>query len=156
HFSGAHYPYGFHRLAFGADDYRNAVSALESELPLNLKETPDRIDETYRDGEDRELLVRYKRIIQHLFHAGDFERIFQLYLDGIDHFLTSRFDVFMQNLSRRLRGRNVLFVIFGDHGEHWSPDSYGHHNSMREGVLRVPMLFIGPGIKPGREITSRI
>ena len=156
HFSGAHYPYGFHNLAMGGEDYRETVAALEAELPLNLDETPDRIDETYRVGEDRELLLRYKRIIKHLFDHQQWDRLFQLYLDGTAVFLEQRFRKFFEALKQKLAGRRALIVVFGDHGEHWSTDSYGHHNSMREGVLQIPMLFLADEIPKARTLMSRI
>ncbi len=156
HFSGAHFPYGFHTLALSGDAYSEKVESLETSLSLNLDETPDRIDETWRYGDDRSLLIRYKRIIQYLYRKEDYSKLFALYLEGLDVFLETRLVPFITKLDRSLAGRDSLIVIFGDHGEHWSPDSYGHHNSMREGVLRVPMLFIRRGVGMDREVAARV
>lgn len=147
HFSGAHYPYGFHRLAFGAAEYRQEVAELERRHVQGDSSAVDTIDETFRSGEDRELLLRYKRIIQVLYQSGQYRELFHLYQRGLERFLRTRFVRWFERL-REAAGSDALIVLFGDHGEQWDARSYGHHNSMHEGVLRVPIVLIGGGITP--------
>ncbi|TDR47495.1 sulfatase-like protein [Tahibacter aquaticus] len=152
HFGGVHVPYGFHNLSYGGQAYRAKVEQLEAELGRAVELPKDQLFETYRDQEDLHYLMRYKRIIQELWHAGRGQDIFALYLEGIEHFLTTRFERFIERLSALLQHKNVLLVLFGDHGEEYDADSFGHFNSVAEGVIRVPLLFIARDIEPGMHL----
>lgn len=149
HFGGLHIPYGFHNLHFGGDAYRNKVEALEAEIPDLDRTLVDQLVETYRDPEDLELLLRYKRIIQHYYNQQDYTKLFALYLEGAEHFFATRFQPFLEKLLARLEGSRFLLVLFGDHGEDYDAESFGHFNTLSEGVLRVPVLFYGEEVKPG-------
>lgn len=149
HFGGMHIPYGFHNIKYGGEDYRRKLTELEAELDDTSQSVEDRILETYRDREDLDMLIRYKRVVQHHYAAQRYTRLFGLYLDGIERFLEHRFESFWSRLTTKLAGTHSLVVLFGDHGEEYDRDSYGHHNSINEGVLRVPLIFWGTGVKPG-------
>ncbi len=149
HFGGIHAPFGFHNLRYGGKTYIETVERLEAEIPASSVNPVDALVETYRDPEDLELMLRYKRIIQHHYEQKNYAKLFDLYLRGIEYFLESRFTTFFRKLEKILAGSNYLIVLFGDHGEEYDENSYGHHNSMSEGVLRVPLVFYGTGIKPG-------
>jgi choline-sulfatase len=148
HFGGIHIPYGFHNLHYGGDVYRQKVSDLEAALSLADKPVADSLVETYRDPADTEMLLRYKRIVEHYYISGMYDRIFSLYLEGIEYFLENRFQRFFEQLLDCLRGKRYLIVLFGDHGEEYDQDSYGHFNSLAEGVLQVPVVFLGSDVKP--------
>ncbi|XYI01397.1 sulfatase-like hydrolase/transferase [Sorangium sp. So ce1128] len=149
HFGGVHVPYGFHNLKYGGPAYVRRVEQLEAEIPDAGPLSADRLVETYRDDDDLELLLRYKRIVQYYYSRGRYEKLFGLYLEGVEHFLEARFRPFLEMLSGRLAGSKWLLVLFGDHGEEYSEGSYGHHNSLAEGVIRVPVLLRGAGVEPG-------
>jgi choline-sulfatase len=151
HFGGIHVPYGFHKLRFGGDDYRRTVEQLESELPTELPLHLDELTETYRESEDVEVFLRYKRALHYFFETRQFARIFDLYLRGLEYFLESRFAPFLERLQARLEasGRNYLIVLFGDHGHEFSAASFGNFNSFAEGVVRVPVIVKGTGIQQG-------
>lgn len=149
HFGGIHYPYGFHKLKFGGDDYRQKVNELESELKLKGNDLPrDRFDEANRDGEDRELLFRYKRILEYLYGNKEYKRLMSLYFEGIDYFMERRFQPFIQRLLELLHSTRHLVILFGDHGEDWSDESKGHYKSLTAGVLHVPLIVLGDSISP--------
>jgi len=147
HFGGVHTPYGFHNLRFGGDDYRRKIAELEAELPGMRASPVDRLIETPREGDDLALLIRYKRITQYLYETAAYRRLFELYLEGVQYFMKHRFACFYDRLASALRGRRSLIVLFGDHGEDWDAETYGHHNSVAEGVARVPLLFVGDGVR---------
>jgi hypothetical protein len=151
HFGGVHLPYGFHNLRFGGDAYRAKVAELEELLPDDLPPLADQLVESYRDEEDTDLLLRYKRAVNHLYATGQYDTLFQLYLDGVEHFLTTRLEPFLAQLTDRVAasGKRMLLVVFADHGHEFDADSYGHFNSMSEGVLRVPLIVVGPDVTPG-------
>ncbi|MFE7318753.1 sulfatase-like hydrolase/transferase [Streptomyces sp. NPDC057555] len=149
HFGSLHIPYGFHNLRYGGDAYRQRVAELSAGIPAGGAALGDRLVETYRSGEDLELLLAYKRIVLHHYESGDYETLFSLYLEGVETFMRTRFEPFMERLMERMQGRRVLVVLFGDHGEEYDASSYGHFNTMAEGVTRVPVLFWGPGVSAG-------
>lgn len=149
HFGGIHIPYGFHNLHFGKHHYRRRVTELESEIGLPFTPAGDQLVETYRDKEDLEYLHRYKCIVQHYYERGQYDKLFGLYLEGVDHFMQNRFESFLSRLLLIAEKSRSLVIIFADHGEEYDADSYGHHNSLNEGVLRVPLIIYAPDICPG-------
>lgn len=150
HFGSVHLPYGFHNVKFGGSDYVKTVEDLEKETRhIDNLARADVMSETYRTAEDLELLLRYKRVITALYASGQYRRLFELYLDGIEYFCRTRFEPVLDRLLRALAGKRVLFILFGDHGEAYTPDTYGHFNAVDEGVLRVPLLFWGTEIPAG-------
>ena len=149
HFAGIHIPYGFHNLRYGGRAYRAKVEAFENEFGPAADLPKDQLVETYRDKEDLFYLLRYKRIIQELWQSGQAARIFGLYLEGIEHFLATRFEPFITRLYECLVDTRWLMVVFGDHGEEYDSESFGHFNSVAEGVLRVPLMFLGSDVLPG-------
>jgi hypothetical protein len=149
HFGSLHIPYGFHNLRYGGDAYRARVAELEKGISPGGPALGDTLLETYRTGEDLDLMLRYKRIVLEHYENADYDALFALYLEGIETFMRTRFEPFMARLFDRFKGRRVLFVLFGDHGEEYDGSSYGHFNSMAEGVTRIPVLFWGPDVVPG-------
>lgn len=141
HFGGIHIPYGFHNLFYGAQDYIDKVNQLEQELQCYDIELLDQMLETPREAEDLQLLLRYKRIIQCLYSEGNYVRLFELYLEGINYFLNTRFKRFFTKLLEMFKNKNYLLVLFGDHGEEYDADSYGHYNTLAEGSVRIPVIF---------------
>ncbi|MFD9317607.1 sulfatase-like hydrolase/transferase [Streptomyces sp. NPDC060053] len=156
HFGAVHAPYGFHNLAFGGDAYREKVAELDRAVPDGLP-FGDVLVESYRDPEDTDLLVRYKRAVAHLHSQGRYDELFQMYLDGVEHFLSTRFAPFLERLTERVAatGKRMLLVLFADHGEEFARHTNGHFNSMSEGVLRVPLIVVGDGVVPAT-YTERI
>lgn len=148
HFGGIHYPYGFHKIKFGGENYRKKVENLEREEKINHSLPKDQLDETFRNEEDTNLLLRYKNIIESLYKKKDYRKLTLLYLEGIDYFITNRFKPFFEELLQILNNEKCLIVIFGDHGEEWSETSEGHYKSLSYGVLNVPLLFLGKKITP--------
>jgi hypothetical protein len=63
-------------------------------------------------------------------------------VEGINYFMSNRFEPFFLKLRSRVRGKRCLIVLFGDHGEEYDADSFGHHNSVSDGVVRVPLLWL--------------
>jgi hypothetical protein len=156
HFGSVHLPYGFHNMKFGGSDYGAMVEALEEETRrIDCGAPADVMNETYRTAEDLQLLLRYKRAIVALYATGQYSRLFELYLEGIEYFCRARFVPVLQRLLDAFAGKRMLLVLFGDHGEAYTPDTYGHFNAVDEGVLRIPLLFWGTDI-PSRLFTSRV
>ena len=156
HFGSVHIPYGFHNTRFGGSDYLDKVEALEAELGQGGRAAPaDVLNETYRTAEDLDLLLRYKRAIVALYADRRYDRLFRLYLEGIERFCRTRLGPVLDRLREATANKRTLLVLFGDHGEAYNDETYGHFNSVDEGVLRVPLLFWGDDIEPGL-FTSRV
>jgi hypothetical protein len=155
HFGGCHVPYGFHNTKYGGEAYRAKLEALEREIGASTKLPKDQLFETYRDDEDFRNLMRYKRAVQELWKASQPDRIFALYLEGVEHFLQTRFAAFMERLRGVLQGKRWLLVLFGDHGEEYDEESFGHFNTVTEGVMRVPLLFVADDL-PRRMYRGRV
>ncbi len=154
HFAGMHMPYGFHNLRFGGSAYQEKIAWMESLLPEEVPHQVDELNETYRTPADMALFLRYKRAVNYLYAAGKYDTLFQMYLDGIEFFLKSRFEPFLTQLVDRVRqaGKTLLLVLFGDHGQQFEDDSYGNFNSLEEGVLRIPLIIAGDGVAQGRHL----
>lgn len=151
HFGQIHYPYGFHNLKFGGEDYIKKIESLEKKYDIKSEEInlEDMAIETFRTKEDLSLLYRYKKIIAYLYSNKNDDALFNLYLEGINYFHKNLFNKFLEKLFKILENENYLIIISSDHGEAWNEETYGHHNSSDEGVIRVPILFIAKDIKPG-------
>lgn len=152
HFGSVHYPYGFHTLKFGRKDYINKVYSLEKKYHISSKEIQkldDVLTETFRNKKDTELLLRYKFIIFEKLHKQRmYDDIFNLYLEGVNYFLEHRFNKFIFALKNFVDKNNAILFIFSDHGEEWDDYSEGHHNTLSDNVLRVPLIIYGKQIKP--------
>jgi len=146
HFGGLHPPYGFHNLRYGGPHYPRKVEELEAEIPRYMKLPTDQVVETYREGSDLDLMLRYKRIIEYHYGQKHYDKLFSLYLEGADFFIKNRFEPFFHRLEMFLRDKRHLLVLFSDHGHDYDEESCGHFNSVSEGVLRVPVIFCGSGI----------
>jgi arylsulfatase A-like enzyme len=49
------------------------------------------------------------------------------------------------------RGRPLAVVLVSDHGENLGDHGlWGHHSSLHETLLHVPLLVVGPGVRAGR------
>ena len=157
HFAGIHYPYGFHKLKFGGENYLNKVKLLEKEFSLNsLCEPKDILDEAIRDKKDKDLLFRYKQIIEFLYSSSNYSRLYNLYLEGIEFFLKNRFNKFIKEVIDFVDKENALLVIFSDHGENWDKSSKGHSNTISDAVLRVPLIFYGRNIPSNKRINKLV
>lgn len=152
HFAGVHYPYGFHTLKFGGKNYKDKIDFLEKKYKINSNERhnpTDILDETFRSRSDTKLLLRYKYIIEKLYRNKKYDALFELYLEGINYFLKNRFNKFILKVKNFVDRNNAILFLFSDHGEEWDSDSEGHHNSLSDNVLRVPLIIYGNQIKPG-------
>src|SRR3989344_3825174 len=151
HFGGVHYPYGFHTLKFGGKNYVNKVISLEKKYNISSKDRyklNDILDETFRNRNDTEFLLRYKYIIEKLYSNRMYNDLFELYLEGINYFLQKRFKKFISRVKNFVDKNNAILFIFSDHGEEWNDYSEGHHNTLSDNVLRVPLIVYGKRIKP--------
>lgn len=157
HFGGIHYPYGFHKIKFAKTDFPKKVLELEKKFNISYSEKhPDMLDESYRDKEDKNLLLRYKTIVDTLWTEGKYDDLHLLYVEGIDYFFKNRFNSFIKKVIDFVDKNNCLLVLFADHGENWANDSRGHSNSINDSVLRVPVILYGNGVAKDTVVSKLI
>ena len=113
-----------------------------------MRKLDDVLDETFRDAKDTELLLRYKYIVQKLYAEAKYDDLFELYVEGINYFMEHRFKQFIKRTIDFVDQENASLFLFADHGEEWDVYSEGHHNSLSDNVLRVPLVVYGKDIPP--------
>jgi len=151
HFAQFHYPYGFHNLDFGGKEYVDTIEKLEKKYSIHAENAnfSDLATETFRSEEDLNLLHRYKKVITYLYSKKMDGELFNLYLEGVNRFHARFLNGFLDELRTALDPDEYLLVVSSDHGEAWSDETYGHHNSIEEGALRVLLAFNAKDIVPG-------
>lgn len=164
HFANVHAPYGFFNLEWGGAEYRNKVKELLKRYNLKpeKKSFPDRHYITGRmSGAEMILKQNYFNVLAHMHKSKDFSAIMDLYVEGVNYFERKRFQPFLGQLDRIGVLKNTLLVIAGDHGEAWDRSNQGHmkgdlKDALNPQILKVPAIFIGPGVDSGRLIDKQI
>ena len=152
HFADVHWPYGYHILKDEKDRslLMNFVSnqAEKNNIPLSTKVSAGTI-EAVREKQDLLLEQNYRRIIDYYCEKEDYNTLMQWYTDGITRFDNGRFSKFIKHLKQSgvFEDPQTLIVIFSDHGENWSNESYGHFNSCDYDVIHVPVLIYNKNMK---------
>jgi arylsulfatase A-like enzyme len=87
----------------------------------------------------------------------DLEHVLALY-DGEIRLVDDQIKRFRQNLDRLGLGEKTVIVVTSDHGdEFFEHGRKGHHRTLYDEVIRVPMVFYVPGEvveKPGLRVKS--
>lgn len=151
HFADAHFPYGTHVIR----DWSAALEAfLASEaraLGLELSQGPAAPSlEAVRSPDEARLEWHYREVLAARYDRGDYERLLQWYAQGLARFDAGRFEEFLRALrgSGLLQRADTIVVLFGDHGEDWSPSCWAHFNSCDWSVMNVPLLVYRAGTQP--------
>jgi arylsulfatase A-like enzyme len=83
--------------------------------------------------------------------AEDLQHLLDLY-DGEIRYTDDELARVLDHLKARGLDRSTLVVVTSDHGEEFlEHGSWEHQKTLYEEVVRVPLLFRGPGIAPRRE-----
>lgn len=103
----------------------------------------------YDDGEsDYDMTSRTLNYLRHLIATDQTEIVLDCYRRQVQQAAS-----FVQGLILKLKKleklENTYIVLTADHGETWVKNTTFHQN-FQEGVLRVPLAIIGPGIKHSR------
>jgi len=87
--------------------------------------------------------------------ARDIEHAFALY-DGEIAFTDEWIGELLRGLDERGLRSNTLIVLHGDHGEEFfEHNGVGHGHTLYNEVIRVPLMFVLPGIVPGNKRIAR-
>ena len=103
----------------------------------------------YDDAEsDYDMTSRTLNYLRHLILTGQTEIVLNSYRRQVQQAAS-----FVQGLILKLKKlgklENTYIVLTADHGETWLKNTTFHQN-FQEGVLRVPLAVIGPGIQHSR------
>lgn len=92
--------------------------------------------------------------------AGDRDFLMAAYDEEIA-FVDREIGRLVRSVEERAPEAGVFWVLTSDHGELFGvgrPEEEGrragHGHSLAEGVLRVPLVFVGPGVAPGRHAAA--
>lgn len=80
------------------------------------------------------------------------------YYDGEIRYADEHLGKLFARLREGGRGQRTAFVVTSDHGESLMQHDFLTHQGMWREQLAVPLIFVGPGVAPGRrdvEITTR-
>jgi len=103
----------------------------------------------YDDAEsDYDLSSRTLNYLRHLILTEQTEIILDSYRREVQQ--AARFvQGIVAKLKKLGKFEDTYIILAADHGEAWVKNTTFHQN-FQEGVLRVPLAIIGPGIKPSR------
>lgn len=146
HFADVHWPYGFHRLDDGNDRAILKEFVTKESKANNIKLSNESMPgpiEAIREEQDLILEQNYRRVIDYYCDKKKYDTIMAWYAEGVSRFDGGRFSKFMELLKQSgfFDDPETMIVIFADHGENWSDESYGHFNSCDLDVIRVPVLI---------------
>ncbi|MFH1220967.1 MAG: sulfatase [Candidatus Eisenbacteria bacterium] len=80
--------------------------------------------------------------------AGDWNHVKSLY-DGEIAFADKALGTFIEAIEERGLRKRTLIVLLSDHGEEfYEHGAYGHGHSLYDEVIRVPLIFLLPGMIP--------
>lgn len=151
HFGTVHNPFGLTSIEFDGDAFRRETERVAA--MAGIPEPCDVSDEDWmerdRSHDERRLRQWYFRATDAMYRAGRFDELMALYVAGVEAFDGNRFRRIVEALEARGLDENTLIVITADHGEEYSPEVFAHFNSVRDSVVRVPLILRGPGVPSG-------
>jgi choline-sulfatase len=85
-----------------------------------------------------------------LLEAGEQIKIVQAYLASVS-FVDSQVGRVLDALDRNQLAEDTVVVLWSDHGYHLGEKQITGKNTLWDRSARVPLIFAGPGVKPGQE-----
>lgn len=96
--------------------------------------------------------VNYEYYKSHRLEGPELEHVIAQYDEEI-RYVDEMIGRLLGALDAAGRAEDTLVVLTADHGEElFEHGSWGHGNSLYAQVLRVPLIFKGPGVPPGRTL----
>ena len=114
-------------------------------------ESTRKIFETSYAGTVTGRLQDFSRRSRESVTAADLAHLIALY-DGEIRYVDDELGHVLDHLRARGLDRGTLVVVTSDHGEEFlEHGSWEHQKTLYEEVVRIPLLFHGPGVTPRRE-----
>ena len=85
--------------------------------------------------------------------ADDIRTIIDLY-DAEINYTDEQIGILLQKMGDRLE--NTIVIIAADHGDEFGEHGSFGHRTVYDGLLRVPLIIVGPGIKKGMVVTGQV
>lgn len=146
HFADLHFPYGCHRIRDHREYLDELLHAESARLGFRLEsQTSGEALEAERTSAEFLVESNYRRMLGVMSERKAYDDALGLYASGVERFDQGRWARFTQILteSEILRSSDCLTILFGDHGEHWSPTAWAHFDSCDIEVLNVPIVLWG-------------
>jgi len=118
-------------------------------LPRNPKSDLDDLPKNFLSINDYAAAPTHAEVIRH----GKQRSLTHAYLASIS-FVDHCVGVVVGALKSSPHADNTIVVLWSDHGFHLSEKQHWAKRTLWEESTRVPLLFAGPGIKPGKACTE--
>ncbi len=113
-------------------------------LPRNPKSDLDDIPKNFLGINDYAVAPTHAQVVEH----GKQRSLTHAYLASIS-FVDHCVGIVLEALKSSPHAENTLIVLWSDHGFHLGEKQHWAKRTLWEESTRVPLLFAGPGIKPG-------
>lgn len=150
HFGSVHNPFGLTSLEVDGHHFLEQVERLGDKMgvPKQLKLQQEWI-EGPRSTQERLLRQRYFACTDLMYRQGQYHELMQLYVEGIEYFDAHRFKKFIDGLEHAGWLDGAILALVSDHGEEYSERAFAHYNGLWEGIIKVPLIVIGPQVPKG-------
>jgi len=148
HFGSVHNPFGLTSLKIDGDYFEQQVNDLgkKTEIPEQSFLEQEWI-ESSRTIREKLLRQRYFKCTDLMYQRRKYDKLMQLYIEGIEYFEMNRFKNFINQIQLF---KNTFITILADHGEEYSDRAFGHYNGLWESIVKVPLIIIGKDIPKGQ------
>lgn len=113
-------------------------------LPKNPKSDLDDLPKNFLGINDYAVAPTHAQVVEH----GKQRRLTHAYLASIS-FVDHCVGIVLEALKSSRHAENTVIVLWSDHGFHLGEKQHWAKRTLWEESTRVPLLFAGPGIKPG-------
>ena len=145
HFYDVHAPY----LYFFDPSYKNTRRIYRDQIISLAKRFKIRVDEGVVEERYWEV---WSALTEFLARADlSQEVLFPLYIKGVNLFDRVRLGPFLERLEKLGFLEDFFLVLTSDHGDGYNPITrrFGHGDSLREEVIRIPLVVVGNFISHG-------
>lgn len=164
HFANVHIPYGFVNLSCSGHYYEEKVNYLLKKYNIEPDKIANRSQHfVVSDLKEEDLILKqnYQKVLDKLYKKGEYDKIIDLYIEGINFFENFRFKKFIDNIKNMGLFEDSIIVLVGDHGEVWDENNQGHNKGNLEDPLhidniRVPVIFLGDNIPKNNLVENNI
>ena len=114
------------------------------ELPKNPKSDLDDLPKNFLGINDYALAPTHKEVVEN----GKQRSLTHAYLASVS-FVDHCVGIVLDALEKSPHADNTVIVLWSDHGFHLGEKQHWAKRTLWEESTRIPLLFVGPGIKPG-------
>ena len=109
-------------------------------------------------------------VVEKLYAAKAYDELFELYLQGINYFMSRRFNPFLTKLLKFVDRENALLIVFSDHGEDLEglypndkggkqlghPEEFGHGCLLYDQTQKVVLIIKDENLPKNKNIEQQV